>query len=177
MICILEKFLSLLLAFPSRYKVIFHLMKNVRGSFANLDLIIFFRAFGCNGIKCEKTTKESWWRWRVLPAFVGFSFTYAYLLAASLPDVSHICNSITSLHSRFPQIVAGEKECDKCSDTDIRKIYSRFSNSLATSYLSDSSQTLLLRNGSFKKSGQSDFTLAIYVYFVLTILRLTAPAT
>lgn len=32
MICILEKFLSLLFAFPSRYKVIFHLMKNVRGS-------------------------------------------------------------------------------------------------------------------------------------------------
>lgn len=32
LICIFKKFLSLLLAFPSRYKVIFHLMKNVRGS-------------------------------------------------------------------------------------------------------------------------------------------------
>lgn len=68
----------------------------------------------------------------------------------------------------------GRGECDKCSDTDIRKIYSRFSNALATPYLPGSSQTLLLRNGSFKKSGQSHFTLAIYVYFILTILRLTA---
>lgn len=172
MIRIFKKFFSLFLAFPSRYKVIFHLMKNVRGSCVLISTWSYSSepsvATGLSVKRLRRNCDED--GESCLPSSDSASHARIFLLQIywtfriyTIPSYAFILVFRRSWQRRRNVINAPTLTSEKYT--------------LVSSMPRQPLISLTRAKLSFWKTVSRILRWLFYIYFVLTILRLTSPVT